>query len=246
MDMYQEAIFLAQKNGFTLDMAVAYELAARFYLKLGFEKNGLIHMVSAYQSYVEFGAVLKARLLKEEFPQILSEIEKIAVEEEMEKARKNSAAAIEEMEISREISPEISAHVDYLILSRVTDSFCESKDLEISLKKLLNVIVESSGAQRACLMTVKDEKLVLIAKKEMGQVPVVFPKESKGHKNRLYSQSVVMYVLNSGKSVIIDDAMQDITYNNDSYIRQKEIRSVLCLPIFLQDNLEGILYLENN
>ena len=127
MDMYQEAIFLAQKNGFTLDMAVAYELAARFYLKLGFEKNGLIHMVSAYQSYVEFGAVLKARLLKEEFPQILSEIEKIAVEEEMEKARKNSAAAIEEMEISREISPEISAHVDYLILSRVTDSFCRAR-----------------------------------------------------------------------------------------------------------------------
>src|ERR1700720_4034320 len=46
--------------------------------------------------------------------------------------------------------------------------------------------------------------------------------------------------------VILDDASAHPTFSADSYIRERNARSVLCLPLVNETKMTGILYLENN
>src|SRR5208283_1347928 len=58
--------------------------------------------------------------------------------------------------------------------------------------------------------------------------------------------SVLHYVLRTRESVILDDAAAQTTFAEDPYIRQRQTRSILCLPLLNQAKLTGVLYLENN
>jgi PAS domain S-box-containing protein len=60
------------------------------------------------------------------------------------------------------------------------------------------------------------------------------------------AQSAVQQVISTQKLVLLDDASADDAYSKDEYIRRKNSRSVLCLPIVKQAKLVGVLYLENN
>ena len=42
------------------------------------------------------------------------------------------------------------------------------------------------------------------------------------------------------------NAVESEMFANDSYITEKKIKSLLCIPIINQGKLMGILYLENN
>ena len=48
------------------------------------------------------------------------------------------------------------------------------------------------------------------------------------------------------ESVILDDAAARSAFAEDPYIRERQARSVLCLPLINQGRLNGVLYLENN
>ena len=57
---------------------------------------------------------------------------------------------------------------------------------------------------------------------------------------------VLHYVIRTQESVILDDASAQNPFSADEYIRQKQARSILCLPLMKQAELIGVLYLENN
>jgi len=59
-------------------------------------------------------------------------------------------------------------------------------------------------------------------------------------------ESVLRYVLRTHEIVILDNAAAQSPFGTDSYIRQRQARSILCLPLLNQAKLIGVLYLENN
>jgi PAS domain S-box-containing protein len=59
-------------------------------------------------------------------------------------------------------------------------------------------------------------------------------------------ETVVHYVLRTREIVILDDAAAQSPFAADPYIRQRRVRSALCLPLLNQAKLIGVLYLENN
>ena len=59
-------------------------------------------------------------------------------------------------------------------------------------------------------------------------------------------KSVLNYVMHTRESVLLDDAVAQGPFNMDPYIRRRQARSVLCLPLLNQAKLIGLLYLENN
>jgi PAS domain S-box-containing protein len=59
-------------------------------------------------------------------------------------------------------------------------------------------------------------------------------------------ESVLHYVLRTRESVILDDAAAQPPFAADRYLRQRQARSILCLPLINQAKLIGVLYLENN
>ena len=59
-------------------------------------------------------------------------------------------------------------------------------------------------------------------------------------------ESVLHYVLRTRESVILDDAAAQPLFAADPYLRQRQARSILCVPLVKQSRLIGVLYLENN
>jgi PAS domain S-box-containing protein len=59
-------------------------------------------------------------------------------------------------------------------------------------------------------------------------------------------ESVLHTVIRTRESVILDDALAQSPFSVDEYLCQKQVRSVLCLPLVKQAKLIGVLYLENN
>ena len=61
-----------------------------------------------------------------------------------------------------------------------------------------------------------------------------------------YPLSIVNYVINSKRSVILSDASADRRFSSDPYISSRRIRSVLCTPLIHRNRLVSVLFLENN
>ena len=57
--------------------------------------------------------------------------------------------------------------------------------------------------------------------------------------------AVINFVKITEKSVVINDAGKDPTFESDPYILKHSPRSILCIPLMRQSELQGILYLEN-
>ena len=59
-------------------------------------------------------------------------------------------------------------------------------------------------------------------------------------------KSLINYVERTKDYCVIADAMEDDRFNKDDYIKNNKIKSILCSPIIKQNELIGIIYLENN
>ena len=67
-----------------------------------------------------------------------------------------------------------------------------------------------------------------------------------GDVNHAYPLSIVNYVINSKRSVILSDASADRRFSSDPYIASRRIKSVLCTPLIHRNKLVSVLFLENN
>ena len=70
MRLYEQAIRSARENGFVQNEALANELAGRFYLDRGLEKNGYAHLRDAHACYALWGADGKVRHLERLYPRL--------------------------------------------------------------------------------------------------------------------------------------------------------------------------------
>ncbi|MEL6458431.1 MAG: GAF domain-containing protein [Cyanobacteria bacterium J06621_15] len=111
--------------------------------------------------------------------------------------------------------------------------------------KVLNIIIENSGAQKGCLILKKGKHFF---------VEAVSNSENSNHsiaKSVLVSecleipQEIINYVIKFQESLVIQDA-KDSDYSHDDYIEQYNCKSIVCIPINFQSEFIGIIYLENS
>ena len=53
-------------------------------------------------------------------------------------------------------------------------------------------------------------------------------------------------MLRTSGHVVLDDAAQRGKFRNDSYVKERQLKSVLCVPVAHQGKSIGVVYLENN
>ena len=58
-------------------------------------------------------------------------------------------------------------------------------------------------------------------------------------------EGLVRYVIRTHESVILDDASRPNLFSEDDYLRDRQAKSILCVPLIRQGRLAGLLYLEN-
>ena len=142
----------------------------------------------------------------------------------------------------------IGAPVEQLDLATVI-KVSQAVSGEIVLGKLIETLmaiaVEHAGAERGLLILLRGDQPQIEAEATTGRGRVEVALRQAAATSSELPKSVLHYVIRTQESVILDDAAVGNLFSEDTYIRQRRPRSVLCLPLVKQAQLMGVLYLEN-
>ena len=220
--LYEQAIGSARKNGFVHGEGLVHELAAQYYLARGLETAGYAHLRNARNCFERWGAHGKVKQLDERFPKLQD--------------RTSAASAT----IGR-----LAAQLDVEAVAKASQTLSSEIVLPTLIEKLVQITVESAGAERALLILIRDFEPRIEAEATTGHNRVEVRVRTAMVMPSDLPQSVLDYVIRTKEAVLLDDASADKVYCKDEYVRQAHSRSILCLPIVKQTKLVGALYLEN-
>lgn len=232
-EYYDRAIDLAKTHKYINEVAIANELAGKFYLEYGKEAIAKAYIQEAHYYYLRWGASAKVQDLEMSYPKFFSRVlanspEKLTKTPTQSTSNKTSSEALDlatVIKASQAISSEIS--------------------LELLLIKLIKIAFENAGAQSGLLILKNEDSLFVEASVSTDDRILVSQALPIDSSDRL-PQSIVNYVARTLENVVLDDATSEGIFTSDPYIIQNQPLSVLCIPIQAQGNLRGILYLENN
>ncbi len=115
----------------------------------------------------------------------------------------------------------------------------------VILQKIMNVVLESSGAQHGYLIMEENGDLVIRAESHVTEKNKVITSSQKFDDCRNLCHAIVRYVQRTKEMIILDNACEEGGFKDNSEVQDMKLKSVMCLPVIKQNKLIGILYLEN-
>jgi PAS domain S-box-containing protein len=222
-DHYEHAICTAREGGFVHIESLANEAAARHYESRGLRAVCVALRQNAVDCYLRWGALGMAR------PQDRREL-KLPHESAVHDIGARSLRA---------------RVVDLDAVARAAHAISAELDLERLIETLLTLVIEHAGAERGALLILEGDTPRMEAEAAFdGKNVRVNIRSVEVTPDRL-PEAVLNYVIRTHRSVILDDAVRSDVFGADQYVRRWQPRSVFCLPLVKQENLIGVLYLEN-
>ncbi|MGE0491438.1 MAG: ATP-binding protein [Vulcanimicrobiota bacterium] len=122
------------------------------------------------------------------------------------------------------------------VLARISQLFSSSFTLQEVMDRVLQVLVEATGAERSLLLLDRggDQYEVPAA---CGLAP---------EPDRRYSRRVTDQVHQSGQPLLLLDVSNDARFAQSSSLKIMGTRSVLCVPVRSEEKEFGLLYLDNS
>ncbi len=133
--------------------------------------------------------------------------------------------------------------INYLMKSALALS--AEIDLTRLTEKIMAVVLESSAAQHGYLLIKHGDELLVAAERHVGRHRHAGALQNRASNKRGICQAIVNYVQRTHEKVVLRDAANEGEFQNAAEVRRLNLRSVLCLPIIKQNELIGLLYLEN-
>ncbi|WP_339490747.1 trifunctional serine/threonine-protein kinase/ATP-binding protein/sensor histidine kinase [Pseudomonas sp. EL_65y_Pfl2_R95] len=223
--LYEQTIGFAQQNAFVHIEALANELAARFYAGRGLQKVARVYMQDARYAYLRWGADGKVRQLDEKYPYLRTETPRLG-------PTTTIAAPVE--------------HLDLATVLKVAQAASSELVLEKLIDRVMRTAIEQAGAERGLLILSSDDDLRIAAEATASDETTQMLLRDAPVSAALLSGSILNQVLRTRQHLCLDDAVTELQFAGDAYIREYRARSILCLPLMNQAKLIGALYLENN
>lgn len=117
-------------------------------------------------------------------------------------------------------------------------------DREKLFQKLMDLVIESAGAQKVQLFLMEQEVPILHASIVHG-APLQCGLNTPLDQVNDTPITLIRTVCITQQNQILNNAGEDDQFGLDPYIRQNEVRSALCLPVLRGNELAGLLYVEN-
>ena len=238
MELYDRAIASARENEFIQNEALANELAAKFWLARDKTDFAQLYMRKARHCYQLWGAKGKVQHLDDNYPQLLT-------------------VTSPEADSSTPINPKTTDKrsgetLDLSAVIKAAQSISYEIKLDQLLANLINIVIATAGAQKGLLIFPKDGSWVIEAARSietddlsiLRSLPTDYTDPSTQHP--LLSPAIFNYVVRSQEKVVLNNATREGQFTGDSYIIATKPQSILCTPLFNKNQLNAILYLENN
>ncbi|MBA2728255.1 MAG: AAA family ATPase, partial [Parachlamydiaceae bacterium] len=139
IELYENSIKAAQKNGFLQDEALANELLAKFYLSLGKEKIAKVYLEEALHCYLLWGAGRKVTQLEQNYGILLEKRKQSSF------LRTLKPTSIPSIGVS---GKETSEGLDMWTIQKCSQTISSTIVLTDLLKKLMYILIENAGARR--------------------------------------------------------------------------------------------------
>ena len=114
------------------------------------------------------------------------------------------------------------------------------------IEKFTHIIAQSFGIQIGGLILQENESFYLEGLFNINRNPQIVISHQLLELSNEIPKSIINHMLFEHKLLIIEDAMHDIRFAMDHVVAERKIVSVICAPIFLKEDLIGLVYMENN
>jgi PAS domain S-box-containing protein len=232
-EFYEKAIAGAKENKYIQEEALAYELAAKFYLERGRDKFAQTYMKEAHYAYTCWGAKAKVEDLDAKYPHLLP---KSANGQSVTTTLKTTTTSTTNSQLGREL--------DLASVMKASQAIAGEIVLDKLLAKLMKILIENAGAQTGCLLLEDAGTWKIEAAGNVDSDTVTVLQSLPVEQN--LPVSILNYVIRTQEIVVERDAANQGRFTQDSYIQTHQTQSLLCAPLVNQGQLTGIIYLENN
>ena len=141
MSLYEQAITGAEDNQFLQEEALAYELAAKFYLTRKMKRIAQTYMKEAHYCYERWGAIAKVKDLETRYPQLLPQSSNVVSTPVRTTTGTTSSTS--------------HTALDLATVMKAAQSISSEIELERLLRSLMQILIENAGAQTGCLVLKK-------------------------------------------------------------------------------------------
>jgi histidine kinase len=230
--LYSSAVELAAENGYIQEQAIASELAGKFYLESGNTKVAKMYLTDAYYAYQQWGATAKVKDLESRYAYLT--------------ALKREPRSQITTTTTSTINANKYSSLDSATIIKASQTLSSEIVLSNLLAKLVHLLRENAGAQKICYIAKHGEELFLeaIFTPELDDVQVL--QSLPISKCNILPLSLIDYVQRTLTPLVLDNATKAENFNTDVYIESNQPLSISIFPVIHQNNLLGILYLENN
>ncbi len=142
-------------------------------------------------------------------------------------------------------SPLMLPNLDIGYLMKSSLAISAEIEQDALLKKIMQAVIESSGAQHGFLMAVDDNGALSVRAECHAEEQQTVVMHRDLEETEEISKAIVRYVYRTGEKVLLDDAAGEGLFKDNPEIHALQLRSVLCLPVIKQSRMIGVLYLEN-
>ncbi len=228
--VYEAAIEAARTNRHPHNLAIALELAGRHYAQVGLTTPARGYLQEAHYAYSRWGAFAKAAQLRATHGSLLDG----AVEGEWQKSSVRGSQGTE-----------LARQVDVSAIVKASQAIAREIHLDALLERLLQVVLENAGADRAVVLMGGDDDWRAFAEARASGGSRLLEGTLLGEYPDL-CESLVQYVAHTGETRVVADARSDAALAADPHVRRSGVRSLLAMPVLHQGKITALLYLENS
>jgi predicted ATPase/signal transduction histidine kinase/CheY-like chemotaxis protein len=234
-EYYDQAIDLARENEYLNEEALAYELAGKFYLAKGRRQVAQLYLRNAHYAYQRWGALAKVKHLEEKYP-VPSFLGTSLTQATLAEGRATTTTIT---------GTGAGRSLDIESVLKASQAISGEIQLAVLLEKMIKIVQENAGAERALLILEKGGQWVIEAEGTIESTDMTLL-QHQPISSELLALSIVNLVARTQENVVLNEATESGQFTSDRYIVAKRPLSILCTPLLNQGRLTGILYLENN
>lgn len=244
MEHLETSIRLAREHGYLQIEALGLELYARLWLTLQRPALATPLLQEARDRYAAWGANAVVERLMNLYPSILmppgpSDLPAPrTITSQPPRTAKHTTSSMHPL-----------LKLDFDSMKRASQTLSTQLDIEEASRNLLHLLMITAGAQRCVRIDLEPggNPATLTAQVDETGVHALPPvsldsPEAEG----LLGTSIARFVMRSQRVVVLAQAWSGGEFVQDPYVQTQKVRSVLCLPLQSQGQLQGVLYLENN
>ncbi len=241
IEHYDLAIQFAERYEYVNELALAQELAAKFYLTWNKPNLAKSYLIDAYYSYARWGAKAKVNDLTQRYASLLTPI----FNSNLESGKMNL--------FSTNSNP---SNWDLTAIIKTYQAISQEMQIDKLLSILMEAIVTSSGAETGYLILFDREpdNLLVTTKIRDGTPQIEIERRTLASSAANLPLSAINYVRTTLNSFILagDENLETAHFIVDPYFTNHRPQSILCLPILERETplqtrqkLIAVIYLEN-